>query len=441
MAEAAADAGAGGGSFGGGLNLEFGRQLGLMVGLAASVAVGVAVALWSMLGDHRPLYGSLEQIDSTSVIDVFDQSDINYRIDQREPRISMFIEAFAGSLVSEEQVEAIANLVVSSVPELSLKNVTVVDQRGNLLSNFSSDPRYAEAAKQHEYVRKVEMDILQRVNSLLEPILGEEKFHAEVAAELDFTEREQTAEIYNPDLPAIRSEQTTSEQLGAAGAMASGKTRNEAMRNDELNRTISHTRHQVGKLMRLTVAVAVDDLLPSGSADGADSKVPWEAEDLERLTLLVQNAVGFDAARGDSVTVINTPFLREQPKPLPEVELPIWQQDWFMSLLNKGLGALAFLLLVFLVLRPALKNLSDSSKKIRDLEARHEAALQAVSEVAARAEVVVGEDGTVTLTGNSKKPLLSPDDTLDDSVDFVRAMVAEDPERVAQMIQSWSSNE
>ena len=557
MAETAT-APASSGSFAGFLNLEFGRQLGLMVGLAASVAVGVAVALWSMNGDYKPLYGSLERIDSANVIDVLTSSDIDYRIDQRsgallvagadiqrarlklaaagmpsdrnigfeildkeqplgtsqfmetaryrrslegelartissiaavrsarvhlaipkstvflrdqrEPRASVFIEAFQGRRVSDDQGQAIANLIVSSVPELSLRNVTVVDQRGNLLSDFSADPKYAEAARQNDYVRQVEMDILQRVNSLLEPILGGEKFRAEVAAELDFTEREQTAEIYNPDLPAIRSEQTSTEQTsgdetaggGVPGALsnqppaggsteaqvdpetgapiASGRSRAEATRNYELDRTISHTRHQVGKVMRLTVAVAVDDLAPAGSSDG--EKQPWQAAELERMTLLVQNAVGYDAARGDKVSVVNTPFLRVEPEQAPLAEPPLWQQDWFLSIINKVLGVLGFLLLVFLVLRPTLKNLVDGSKKIRDLEAKHQAALKAVNEVAAGAEAVVGADGSVTLTGAANNLLPSPTDALDKKVDLVRNMINDDPERVAQVVQGWSGNE
>ena len=280
------------------LNLEFGRQIGLMFGLAASVAIGVALALWLMVDkDFKPLYSSLDRLDSTSIIEVLDSNAIDYRIDnrsgallvnadqihqarlslasagmpadrnigfelldeeqplgtsqfmenaryrrslegelartissiaavrsarvhlaipkstvflrdKREPRASVFIEAFQGRSVSDEQVRAVANLVVSSVPELNLRNVTVVDQRGNLLSDFDSDPKYAEAARQIEYTRQIEADLLQRVNGLLAPIVGDQKFRAEVSIDLDFTRVEQTAEVYNPDLTAIRSEQT-----------------------------------------------------------------------------------------------------------------------------------------------------------------------------------------------------------------------------------------
>ncbi|MBR9805281.1 flagellar M-ring protein FliF, partial [bacterium] len=107
--------------------------------------------------------------------------------DTREPRASVLIEGFQGRSLDEAQVRAIANLVASSVPELHLKNVTVVDQRGNLLSHFNQNAEYAEAARQLTYTRQVETDLLQRISSLLDPILGADKYRAEVAADLDLS--------------------------------------------------------------------------------------------------------------------------------------------------------------------------------------------------------------------------------------------------------------
>ena len=430
------------------LSLELGRQLGLMLGLASSVAIGVAVALWLVVEkDYRPLYASLDRIDSTSVVEVLEEANIDYRIDQRSgallvasdqlysaklklssagmpadrnvgfelldqeqplgtsqfmesaryrrglegelartissiaavrtarvhlaipksavflrdkraPRASVFIEAFQGRALDEDKVRAIANLVVSSVPELKLRNVTVVDQRGNLLSDFDSNPKYAEAARQLEYSRQIESHLLQRVNSLLIPILGGDKFRAEVAVDLDFTQLEQTAEIYNPDPAALRSEQTTHEQTysdqpaeGVPGSLSNqppevaklqgeGDTQVEDLparqsriletRNFEIDRTISHTRHPFGQVRRLTVAVAVDDLRSADPlADQLQPPVNWSSESLQQLAVLVQDAVGYDALRGDRVTVVNTPFLQSLSEPAPLPELPFWQGEAF----------------------------------------------------------------------------------------------------------------
>ena len=553
------------------LNLEFGRQIGLMFGLAASAAIGMALALWLIVDkDFKPLYSSLDRVNSTSIIEVLDSNSIDYRIDnrsgallvdadqihqarlslasagmpsdrnigfelldeeqplgtsqfmenaryrrslegelartissiaavrsarvhlaipkstvflrdKREPRASVFIEAFQGRSVGEEQVRAVANLVVSSVPELSLSNVTVVDQRGNLLSDFDSDPKYAEAARQIEYTRQIESDLLQRVNGLLAPIVGDQKFRAEVSIDLDFTQVEQAAEIYNPDLPAIRSEQTTSERSqlagnssGVPGALSNQPpltgnpnsrvdpvtgealpepTRSRVLetRNFEIDRTISYTRNAVGEVRRMTVAVAVDDLLASANdldteEEGEtptlrNGKLPWEAVDLERLTVLVQNAVGYDVTRGDRVIVVNTPFLRESPEIAAPIALKLWEQDIFWLGLKWFLGVAAFLVIIFMVLRPTLNRLTENSKKIKELEGRHQAALNAVIANNEGLTETVGPDGKVTLTSPNKNLLPSPEDRLEDQIEMVRSMVADDPDRVAQVIQGWSANE
>ena len=557
------------------LNLEFGRQIGLMFGLAASVAIGVALALWLMVDkDYKPLYSSLERLDSTSIMEILDANTIDYRIDQRsgallveadqihqarlslasagmpadrntgfelldeeqplgtsqfmenaryrrslegelartissigavrsarvhlaipkstvflrdkrEPRASVFIEAYQGRTVSEEQVRAVANLVVSSVPELNIRNVTVVDQRGNLLSDFDSDPKYAEAARQIEYTRQIESDLLQRVNGLLAPIVGDQKFRAEVSIDLDFTQVEQTAEVYNPDLSAVRSEQTTSERTqladgsnGVPGALSNqppltgttaarinpntgeastepSRSRVLETRNFELDRTISYTRNAVGQVRRMTVAVAVDDLLASTNNTVADAaadegevtptlrngKLPWEATDLERLTVLVQNAVGYDVTRGDRVIVVNTPFLRIDPEMAAPIALKLWEQDIFWLALKWFLGVAAFLMVIFMVLRPTLNRLTENSQKIKELEGRHKAALHAVMENSDGLTETIGPDGKVTLNSPNKNLLPSPDDRLEDQIDMVRSMVTDDPDRVAQVIQGWSNSE
>ncbi len=398
--------------------------------------------------------------------------------DAKQPRASIFVEVYRGVPLGKDKVKAIANLVLSSVPDLSLRDITVVDQRGTLLSDFEDqDPRYAEAAKQLDYSREIEDGLLQRINGLLEPIVGAEKFRAEVSVELDFTRVEQTAEIFNPDLPAIRSEQTTSErtlagdqaegvpgaltnqppeagqlvagagQAGGQGADENAPTRSKVLetRNFELDRTISYTQHQVGQIMRMTVAVALDDLnAPLSDAvegEASNGKVPWPQADLDRLSALVQNAVGYDANRGDRVSVINTPFLREDIVPLPAVEIKFWDQAWFWSALKMVLGVLAFIIVIFMVLRPTMKRLTENSKKIKDLENRHQAALNAVTEAVASGGASISADGQVTIAGAGKNLLPSPGDTLDDQITMVKKLVTDDPDRVAQLIKGWAGKD
>src|SRR5690606_36190944 len=260
--------------------------------------------------------------------------------DVRKPTASVFVEVYAGRVVEPVHVKAITNLVASSIPELQPADVTVVDQRGNLLSTGEESEELLLAGKQHAYAKKVEDSLIQRVNSILEPVVGQGKYRAEISADIDFTAIEQAAETFNPDLPAIRSEQVLNEQR-SGGDLAGGipcaltnqppgtntqapeqidpqtgqpvgqeaprNLREQSTRNYELDRTISYTRHQQGTLKRLTVAVVVDDRIVK-NAEGVESRQPWTDNELERLSILVRDAVGFSAVRGDSVNVLNSAF-------------------------------------------------------------------------------------------------------------------------------------
>lgn len=290
-------------------NLNIIRQAGLMVGLAASVAIGFAVVLWSQGEDYKPLYGSLDRLDSSEVGAILDFNEIPYKIDGstgallvavdevhrarlvlaengiqgdnstgyelldqeqplgtsqfmeatrykrgiegelartiasinsvrgarvhlaipkrsvfvgdgRKPSASVFLDLYPGRPIKPKQIQGIANLVASSIPELQVEDVTVVDQKGNLLTTGIAEDKDLLIAGQHlEYTQKVEDGMIMRVRRLLSPILGDQNFKTEVAADIDFTEIEQAEEVFNPDLPAVRSEQTVEEQRIGSGAV------------------------------------------------------------------------------------------------------------------------------------------------------------------------------------------------------------------------------
>ncbi len=378
--------------------------------------------------------------------------------DSRKPTASVFIERYAGRELTKIQVSSIANLVASSIPELRVQDVTVVDQKGMLLNSHNIDEEVGLAAKQLDYVRKVEERLNGRVRSILDPVVGSGRFRAEVSADVDFTSVEQTDELYSPDLPSLRSEQTMTEtrlgssmaggvpgalsnqppgaavapERGAAAVLAgssSGESgRNQSTRNYELDRTISYTRHQQGRMRRLTVAVAVDDLVRRDPASGEVSSRPWNENDLKRLTLLVRDAVGYSAARGDSVNVINTPFA--DPDPIEAMpDLAIWEQDWFWGAVKQGGAVLFVLVIVFGVLRPILKNLSTAAAP---QERYSGGELEGIGGD-------FGEEAEVGVSGESLLP--GPNDTYQRQIDAVRTLVAEDPGRVANVVKQWLADE
>ncbi|KDE39605.1 MAG: flagellar basal-body MS-ring/collar protein FliF [Nitrincola lacisaponensis] len=383
--------------------------------------------------------------------------------DQRKPRASVFLELFSGRQLERDQVAAIANLVASSIPELDVKDVTIVDQRGRLLNLRDIDSDVVLAARQLEYVRQVEDTLVNRVNSILQPVVGLGNFRAEVSADVDFTEVEQASEMFNPDLPALRSEQTLEERrdsgeaavgvpgalanqppgpvavpeiagngAGGAGAGASGSSRNQATRNFELDRSISYTRQQMGGIRRLSVAVVVDDLQVVNPETGERSRARWSDEDLDRLRLLVENSVGFSALRGDSVNVINSSFV--PPEEFEFDDPGFWQQEWFWNLL-KQIGAAAFVLLLVLgILRPVLKHLSTTGG------GRTTSDLGPAGQISAELESLDGSgiaDDKVTFGGVESAAMVTPNESFDYQLNEIRSMVAEDPARVAQAIKQW----
>ncbi|WP_430459800.1 flagellar basal-body MS-ring/collar protein FliF [Thalassolituus sp. LLYu03] len=370
--------------------------------------------------------------------------------DQRKPRASVFVELYAGRELSRDQVEAIVNLVASSVSDMDKADVSVVDQFGNLLSKPVENTEEMVAHKQLEYTEKVEDSIVQAVNNILKPVLGTDNYKAEVSADVDFTLHEQSEELYNPDLIALRSEQLINEENtdknggGIPGALsnqppaaatapeqanggtsggANGSKRSEATRNYEVDRTLSYKQQQVGRIRRLTVAVVVNDRA-SVNADGDTVYTPWAEADLARLELLVKDAVGFSAARGDSVNVINSPFMGKGETELGDPDF--WTQPWFWEIMKQILAGLFILVLIFGVIRPTIKSIANRGKDdtavlLEELE-----------------DAEAGLDGDkVTLSGMDEYLLPGASESFERQLDALKGLIAEDPARVAQVVIRW----
>jgi flagellar M-ring protein FliF len=415
-------------------------------------------------GELSRTIASLVAIRSARVHLAIPKSTVFIR-DERKPSASVFVELFAGRRIEPAQVSAIASLVASSVPELDVRDVTVVDQKGRLLNTRDVDEDVVLAGKQLEYTHKIEETLLNRVNSILQPVVGLGNYRAEVSADIDFNAVEQTSELFNPDLPSLRSEQTVEESRAgsqasggvpgalsnqppgpsavpevvngvagvAAGGALSGSSRQQAVRNYELDRSISYTRQQMGRVRRLTVAVVVDDVPSVRGEEGGGQRQPWSQNELDRLRILVQDAVGFSPQRGDSVNVINSPFAATEPF-VEAADIPLWQQDWLWDIVKQVLAALFVLLLVFGVLRPILKNLAVPAGE--DGKPR----LGGSGDVAAELEGLESSDvadDRVTFGSSEENFLPTPNESFEYQINTIRSMVAEDPERVAQAVRQW----
>ena len=552
------------------------RQIGLLVGLAASVAIGFAVVLWSQQPDYRPLYGSLDGMDASQVMETLTAADIKYTVepnsgallvrsedlararmrlaaagvaptdnsvgfeildreqglgtsqfmeatryrrglegelartvsslnnvkgarvhlaipkssvfvrDERKPSASVLVELYPGRGLEPSQVMAIVNLVASSVPEMDKAQVTVVDQKGTLLSDIQEMSELTMAGKQFDYSRRMESLFTQRVHNILQPVLGAGRYKAEVSADVDFSAVESTSEMFNPDQPALRSEQQVNEQrtsslppqgvpgalanqppgaatapeqaaggAAVAGPVAAGQPlldvngeqiidpatglamlapypadkREQSTRNFELDRSISYTKQQQGRLRRLSVAVVVDDQFKVDPATGDTVRAPWSSDELARFTRLVQDSVGFDASRGDSVSVINTPFTTSLSEEIPDI--PFYTQPWFWDIVKQVLGVLFILVLVFGVLRPVLNNITGGGRG-KELAGSGDVELGAMGGLDGELS-----DDRVSLGGPQSIMLPSPSEGYDAQLNAIKSLVAEDPGRVAQVVKEW----
>ncbi|MEP6879141.1 MAG: flagellar basal-body MS-ring/collar protein FliF, partial [Nitrosospira sp.] len=394
--------------------------------------------------------------------------------EQQKPSASVLVNLYPGRSLDPQQVNAIVHLVSSSVPNLPLKNVTVVDQHGSLLSKTDeSNPGTGLDPNQLKYLQALEQSYVKRIEAILIPIVGLENVRAQVAAEVDFAHSEQMDEIYKPNQDpvnsTVRSQQTSESttsgqgeggvpgalsnqppapatapittaqatppnQPGAPGAAPgtpdatqTGKpavptnTRKDATTNYEVDKTIQHVRKPVGGVKRLSVAVVVNHRKVTDEK-GLVSTQPLSEAEKTQITDLVKEAMGFSRERGDSLNVVNSPFTDMEKEIIPE--LPLWQQPEMVELAKQIaktvlIGAL-IAYLVLGVLRPMLKRMNqpaDTSPPSPPMLAEHK------------------EDQALP-----SKPVLKQTPQLsqpDQNLALARQLARDDPQMVASVVRHW----
>ncbi|MCP4043838.1 MAG: flagellar M-ring protein FliF, partial [Gammaproteobacteria bacterium] len=224
--------------------------------------------------------GNLNHVKSARVHLAVPKQSVFVR-NRKQPSASVLVHLYSGRTLEEEQVSAISHMVAASVPNMDVSGVKVIDHKGRLLSAPEQSPDAVMSRTQFDYTRRVEADLNKRIMDILTPLVGSEGVRAQVAANMDFTRTEQTRETYNPDLPALRSEQVTEEQGSAAsiagipgalsnqppgaatapeeaegietadGGESTGPSRRHSTRNYELDKTISHTTTPAVSIRRL----------------------------------------------------------------------------------------------------------------------------------------------------------------------------------------------
>ncbi|HAA45435.1 MAG: flagellar MS-ring protein [Halomonas sp. 54_146] len=395
-------------------------------------------------------------------------------IRDREPaKASVVLTLLPGRVLGEGQVSAIVHMVSGSVPELAAEDVTVVNQDGRLLS---ADVRRGNDldGTQLEYIAEVERSYQQRIEHILTPILGSNNVRAQVAAQIDFSRREQTSERYGPNQPpneaAVRSRQLSLAYdgenplaTGIPGALSNtppgtlpspidqpegevavdGQEEDlppEALRNlrqddvvnYEVDRSIEHIQHRLGQIERLSAAVVVN-FRSEMNEEGEWIDVALTDNEVAQIERLVRQAMGFSQLRGDEVEVVNTPFARSVDE---TTDAEWWQDPNTLSIAgNVGrylLVALAILLLYLLILRPLIKRYTQppmmaAAMPGSTLETR------VGSEDEGESEGAFDEDDETYAKPKRRRKTSLYEHNLND----LREMAQEDPRMVAMIIRSW----
>ncbi|HEY1724397.1 MAG TPA: flagellar basal-body MS-ring/collar protein FliF [Steroidobacteraceae bacterium] len=423
---------------------------------------------YALEGELSRTISSLQAVEAARIHLALPQQSAFVR-ERRPASASVLLQLRAGHRLQAEQVSAIVHLVASSIPELDSDNVTVVDQQGRLLSS----PKNSEAAvtaEQFEAAHRIEDSYVDHIEKLIAPLVGDGRVHAEVTVDLDAGATEEAHEQYKPDGAVVRSEQS-SEETSRSGSAASGgvpgaltnqppaggtasppstakppaaataatsaaaasaaaasassaaastpeSSSRQNSRNYEIDRTVSYSRQPAGRVKRVTVAVLVDNLRQVG-ADGKAAERPLTKAEIEDITRLVKDAVGFDEARGDSVNVVNQPFQPQTVETLKPEPVPLWQRPWLRDVLRLVLGALVLVALALGVLRPLIKNLSAHA-------------------LAAPPPELLPADGRgADMHQATASAAFGPAQGYQQQLVQARGLVTQDAKRVAQVVRTW----
>jgi len=392
--------------------------------------------------------------------------------ESQKPSAAILVQLRPGRVLDPGQVAGVVHLVSSAIPELSPRQVTVVDQRGNLLSGAADETGIAGLdRKQLEYLHQVENGIVRRIESILKPITGPDNVRAQVAATLDFSEVEQTSESFKPNSDpkdqAIRSQQSTDNQSstpqppqGVPGALSNTPpgaasaplvapqagqpagapplplattAQKDSTINFELDKTIRHTKGEVGAVKRLSVAVVVNH--KKLVEDGKSKLQPFSDPEMAQITNLVREAMGYSKERGDTVNVVNAPFRIG----VEEDDVPFWKDPANIPLAMEGgkwlvlLGlGLTFLLIVRAGVRDVVK-LAQPPEPVTEGAGADGGSGAVASDV--EGEGGTGGDGATAADAAPEPPREETEQ--ERQLRLMRAIAKENPRLAAQIIKNW----
>ncbi len=391
--------------------------------------------------------------------------------EQQKPSASVLLGLHPGRSLERNQVAGIVHLVASSVPELNPSAVSVLDDTGKLLSNTSDASGGAVDAQQLQYVQQLEQQYSRRILDMLEPLMGRGNVRAQVTADVDFSQTEQTSETHKPnqtpDSAAVRSQQTSESGAGAGSPTAAGipgatsnqppgaatapingasaplsaanggsgaslgaGAKRESVINYEVDKTTRVVRGATGVVRRLNAAVVVNYQVNPAEKGKPVPKALTEQQ-LEKMTALARESIGFNKERGDSVNLVNAQFAEDKPT---VVDLPLWKQPEVQNLAQSfawPLGSLALAALVLLgFVRPALKTVQQTL-----------ATPQTTAPGAQLDAVVANDTARPQLAAMPHHKELPPPTQQEVHLAEARQLAKDNPIAVANIVKGWVNGE
>jgi len=426
-------------------------------------------------GRELQLAKTIEQLQSVSrakVLLAIPKENIFARR-EKKPSATVVLTLQRGRLLSAEEVDAVVDIIASAVQGLSPNRVTVTDQNGRLLNSGSQNSISSRSRNEFDLEQKREQEYMDKIDSILIPVVGLGNYTAQVDVSMDFTHTEETARRYNSDLPALRSEMKVEDNSiggmlgGIPGALSNqppiessipedataakkrsmpSRKHSESTKNYELDEAISHTKQQGAIIRRVSVSVALDYVTTTTpapvSTDGEAEEVaadaitqePRSVAEIAAIRRLLQGSIGFDLQRGDVLEVVTIPFTRSDFGTLKEI--PIWEQPWFIKILKLVMAALVIIVLIVTVVRPMVKRLIYSDQTPEDY-----------GDKSLDSHIDLGDETMDMLTTDfdADKVGFAPDGSLqlpdlhrdEDVLKVVRALVANEPELSSQVVKSW----
>lgn len=384
--------------------------------------------------DLSKTINSIEGISSSKVHIAIPHSN-TFADENEKVSASVFITSGEGMMVDKEKVKSIIQLVASSVPGLDPKLVSVTDQYGHFLSDAITDNARI-STEQMIYKNNLQKYYERRIESVLAPIAGKGKVNVKVNADIDFTELERAKEEYDPQQKVVRSEQSTTEEIGstsasgAAGALAnsppsggqsgggkssSSQGRQQSIKNYELGKSVTYQKSSNANIKNISVAVVVDNERVINKDTKEEEIKPLNKEKIEQITSLVKSTIGFKQDRGDVVTVVNAGF-NLQTEGMSAEKPALWEKPFFYTLIKQVGEVLVALILFVVMYRKLSKHLADIKKQGPSGNGG-------------------GSGGGLALTneGLSQEML----DLKNEQIDRLKQLSTSDPGRVAVVLKGW----